>query len=150
MPPAPRKRSKRWVAPTYGAATLVFAGALGGIAAQVHAGEDPALGAPVAEASIPQPHYVVTRRVVRKRIVVRRVRDLPPLATTAPVAVAAAPAAGGGGYAAPAYSAPAYSAPASGGSSGGGGSSSSSAPASAPAAAAPAPASVPAPVTRAS
>ena len=118
MAPTPHKRGKRWVAPTYGAATIVFAGALGGIAAQVKAGEDPALGAPVAKASIPQPHYVVTRRVVHKRIVVRRVRDLPPLPTTAPVAVAAAPYGGGSGYSAPTYSAPAaYSAPASSGGS---------------------------------
>ena len=143
-----RKRSKRWVAPTYGAATIVFAGALGGIAAQVKAGEDPALGAPIAEASIPQPHYVVSRRVVHKRIVVRRVRDLPPLPPKV-VAVAPAAVASTGGYTPPTYVPAVSSAPAVSSSSGG---SSSSAPAPAPVAAAPAPApaSVPAPVTRAS
>lgn len=138
------RRSARWAAPTYGAAGLLFAGALGGLAVQVSAGSDPALGAPLAAAAIPQPHYVVTRRVERRRVVIRRVRDLPPLPpkATAPAGTAPAP----GSWAPVAVSAPA--APAS---SGGGASSAASAPAPAPVAAAPAPApAVSAPVTRAS
>jgi hypothetical protein len=137
------RRPSRLAAPTYGAAGLLFVGAVGGLAVQVSAGEDPALGAPVAQAALAQPHYVVTRRVERRRVVVRRVRDLPPLpAPAAPT--------GGGVAASPGYSAPvAVSAPSAPVSSGGGGG--SSAPAPAPVAVAPAPAApVPAPVTRAS
>lgn len=138
------RRASRLAAPTYGAAGLLFAGALGGLAVQVSAGEDPALGAPVAPAALAQPHYVVTRRVERRRVVVRRVRDLPPLP-----APASAPAASGVAAAAPSAVAPAaLSAPSAPVRSGGGTSRPAvSAPAPAPA---PAPASVPAPVTRAS
>ncbi len=133
-------RSARWVVPTYGAAALVFGGSLGGLAWQVRSGSDPALGAPVAAAQIPQPHYVVTRVVERRRVVIHRVRDLPPLPsstrTTGAVATAGAPAAPA------AVSAPAQVA-----------SSAPSAPAPAPVVQAPAPAAaapVAAPVTRAS
>lgn len=130
------RRASRWAAPTYGVAGLVFAGALGGLAVQVSAGDDPALGAPVAAAAIPQPHYVVTRRVERRRVVIRRVRDLPPLPRPAATAVSAGVAVPAGSSAPAAVSAPpaAVSAPA-------------------PVAVAPAPAPpapVAAPVTRAS
>lgn len=131
------RRASRWAAPTYGAAGLVFAGALGGLAVQVSAGDDPALGAPVAAATIPQPHYVVTRRVERRRVVIRRVRDLPPLPRPAATAASAGVAVPAAGSSAPvAVSAPPAAA---------------SAPAPAAVAPAPAPpAPVAAPVTRAS
>ncbi len=132
-------RSARWVVPTYGAAALVFGGSRGpGLAGALR--QRPALGAPVAAAQIPQPHYVVTRVVERRRVVIHRVRDLPPLPSstrsTGAVATAGAPAAPA------AVSAPAQVA-----------SSAPSAPAPAPVVQAPAPAAaapVAAPVTRAS
>ncbi|MBJ7471241.1 MAG: hypothetical protein JHD16_08055 [Solirubrobacteraceae bacterium] len=126
--------SRRWAATTYVTACAAFAGALGVLAAQVQAGNDPVIGASAAPPTATRPKIVVTRKIVRTTVVTTRVIRKPK-----PVAVAPAPA--GQGYVAAAQStvaAPAVS-------------SAPAAAAPAPVASAPAPAPAPAaPVTRAS
>ncbi|UUY05759.1 hypothetical protein LRS13_09635 [Svornostia abyssi] len=140
--PAPKRRPVRPIGalPVWTAVTGAFCVALAGLAFQVRAGDDPALGAakaPAAQVAATRPPEIVVRRIEQKRVVTHVVPAPKPSAPAASATpVASAPAAA---TAAPTYVAPAQSAPA---------------PAPAPAAApapAPAPAPTPAPaVSRAS
>jgi hypothetical protein len=121
------KRKRLGPGPVAFGSGAVFLGVFAGLALQLGAGEDPALGSG-SEAAAPEPKQVLVRRVIKRRVVVR---VLPPKGQPA-----------GGG------SQPAGGAPAGGGGSVPAEGSAPSAPAPAPAAPAPAPA--PAPVTRSS
>lgn len=121
----PARRNGAAVAATYLVATTAFAGTAGLLAARVHAGGDPAIGAGPAASLPPAPaRVVVTRRVHRKTIVTTRVVRRPRVVAAAPsvapstagsqshVAAAASPAPAPAAPAAAAPAAPAVSAPA--------------------------------------
>ena len=114
----PTRRNGKAVAATYLVATAAFAGTVGLLAARVHAGGDPAIGAGPAATAPPAPaRVVVTRRVHRKTIittrVVRRPRVVAAASSAAPAATGSpSPAAAAAPFVPPPVPAAPVSAPA--------------------------------------